>query len=159
MRDRINKLVKKREGFRPFAPAVTVEAASQFFEIDKGDESIYAYMLFVTQVRSAYREQLPAITHVDGSARVQAVSKEDNPQFWTLLNEFGRVSGIPVLLNTSFNVRGQPIVCTPKEAVETFLFAKLDVLVMGNYVVVRKDYQQGEKAEEMNAFVSGDECI
>lgn len=159
MRDRINKLVKKREGFRPFAPAVTVEGASQFFEIDKGDESIYAYMLFVTQVRSAYREQLPAITHVDGSARVQAVSKEDNPKFWTLLNEFGRVSGIPVLLNTSFNVRGQPIVCTPKEAVETFLFAKLDVLVMGNYVVVRKDYQQGEKAEEMNAFVSGDKCI
>jgi carbamoyltransferase len=116
-------------------------------------------MLFVTQVRAAYREQLPAITHVDGSARVQAVSKEDNPQFWTLLNEFGRVSGIPVLLNTSFNVRGQPIVCTPKEAVETFLFAKLDVLVMGNYVVVRKDYQQGEKVEEMNAFVSGDEGI
>lgn len=140
MRDRINALVKKREAFRPFAPAVTVEAASQFFEIDKGDESIYAYMLFVTPVRAAYREQLPAITHVDGSARVQTVSKEESPRFWTLLNEFGRVSGIPVLLNTSFNVRGQPIVRTPTEAVETFLFAKLDVLVIGNYVVVRKNY-------------------
>lgn len=140
MRSRINKLVKKREGFRPFAPAVTVEAASQFFEIDKGDESSYAYMLLVTQVRAAYREKLPAITHVDGSARVQAVSKEDNPRFWTLLNEFNRVSGIPVLLNTSFNVRGQPIVCNPTEAVETFLFANLDVLVMGNYLVFRKDY-------------------
>lgn len=142
MRDRINKLVKKREGFRPFAPAVTVEAASQFFEIDEGSKSIYAYMLFVTQVRLTYREQLPAITHVDGSARVQAVSKEGNSRFWTLLNEFSRVSGIPILLNTSFNVRGQPIVCTPFEAVETFLLAKLDVLVMGNYVVVRKDYRR-----------------
>jgi carbamoyltransferase len=140
MRDRINKLVKKREGFRPFAPAVTVEAASRFFEIDEGDESIYAYMLFVTQVRAAYREQLPAITHVDGSARVQTVSKEDNPRFWSLLNEFGRVSGIPILLNTSFNVRGQPIVCTPKEAMETFLLAKLDVLVMENYVITPRKY-------------------
>lgn len=141
MRDRINALVKKREEFRPFAPAVTVEAASRFFEIDAGDESIYEYMLFVTRVRATYREQLPAITHVDGSARVQTVSKEDNPRFWALLNEFGKVSGMPVLLNTSFNVRGQPIVCTPTEAVETFLLAKLDVLVIGNYLVFPNDYK------------------
>ena len=135
IRDKINKLIKKREGFRPFAPAVKVEAASQFFEIEKGDESIYAYMLFVTQVRKAYQEQLPAITHVDGSARVQTVCKKENPRFWNLLNVFGNLTGIPILLNTSFNVRGQPIVCTPFEAVETFLRAKLDVLVMGDYIV------------------------
>jgi carbamoyltransferase len=143
MRDRINALVKKREWFRPFAPAVTVEAASKFFEIDEGDEAAYSYMLLVTQVREAYREQLPAITHVDGSARVQTVSREENRRFWTLLNEFGRVSGIPLLLNTSFNVRGQPIVCTPTEAVETFIFAELDVLAMGNYLVTRKKERAG----------------
>ncbi len=152
MRDRINALVKKREAFRPFAPAVTVEEASEFFEIEKGGESIYAHMLFVTNVREAYRNKLSAITHVDGSARVQTVSKEENPRFWKLLNEFEKVGGLPVLLNTSFNVRGQPIVCNPTEAVETFLLAKLDVLVMGNYVAVRKDYRQGELAENRNSL-------
>ena len=138
MRDKINKLVKKREEFRPFAPAVAEEAASKFFEIDEGDEGIHAHMLYVIQVREAYRKQLPAITHVDGSARVQSVSKDDNPLFWTMLNEFGKVSGMPLLLNTSFNVRGQPIVCTPTEACETFIFAGLDLLVIGNYLVIRK---------------------
>jgi carbamoyltransferase len=137
MRDRINALVKKREAFRPFAPAVTADAAPQFFEIEVGDEAVYAHMLFVTQVRAAYRQHLPAITHVDGSARVQTVSKTESPRFWTLLDEFGKISGMPVVLNTSFNVRGQPIVCTPTEAVETFLFAQLDALVMGNYLVGR----------------------
>ena len=109
MRTYLNKLVKKREGFRPFAPAVTIEAASRYFEIQPGDESLYKYMLLVTQVRSEYREQLPAITHVDGSARLQVVSREDNARFWTLLNEVEKVSGVSMLLNTSFNVRGQPI--------------------------------------------------
>ena len=143
MRDRINALVKKREGFRPFAPAVTVEAASQFFEIEAGDEAGYAHMLFVTQVRAAYREQLPAITHVDGSARVQTVAKEDSLRFWTLLDEFGKLTGMPVVLNTSFNVRGQPIVCTPTEAVDTFLFANLDALVVGDSLVIRKGKEHG----------------
>lgn len=138
MRDRINALVKKREAFRPFAPAVTAEDASRFFDIEAGDESLYAHMLFVTQVRAAYREQLPAITHIDGSARVQTVACEDSPRFWNVLHAFGNVSGIPIVLNTSFNVRGQPIVRTPSEAVETFLFAHLDTLVIGNYLVVRQ---------------------
>ena len=137
MRDRINALVKKREGFRPFAPAVTAEAASQFFEIETGDESTYAHMLFVVPVRAAYREQLPAITHVDGSARIQTVAQKEHARFWTLLHEFGKIRAIPVVLNTSFNVRGQPIVCSPAEAVETFLFAHLDALAIGNYLVVR----------------------
>lgn len=135
MRDRINALVKKREWFRPFAPAVTAEAAPRFFEIGDGDESNFAYMLLVTQVRGEYREKLPAVTHVDGSARVQSVSMRGNPRFWTLLNEFEKISGLPVLLNTSFNVKGQPIVCTPEEAVDTFILAKLDFLVIGNYLV------------------------
>src|SRR5437764_5918721 len=92
-------------------------------------------MLFVMPVRPAFREKLPAITHVDGSARAQTVAREHNPRLWQLLNEFERRSGLPVLLNTSFNVRGQPIVCTPEEALDTFLTARLDVLVLGNYLV------------------------
>jgi len=143
MRQRINALVKKREAFRPFAPAVTMEAATQFFDIDPEQESMYAHMILVTQVRQANREQLPAITHVDGSARVQTVAKNENPRFWILLSEFGRVSGIPILLNTSFNVRGQPIVCNPSEAVETFLVAHLDALAIGNFLVVRKVAHSG----------------
>ena len=138
MRDRINRLVKKREAFRPFAPAVTAEAASRFFEIDEGDESAYSYMLLVTQVRDLFRQQFPSITHVDGSARVQTVAREDDRAFWSLLTKFGEISGAPILLNTSFNVRGQPIVCSPSEAIDTFLFAELDALAIGNYLVVRK---------------------
>jgi carbamoyltransferase len=139
MRDRINSLVKKREAFRPFAPAVTAEAAADYFEIEKGDEALYASMLFVTQVREPYRDRFPSITHVDGSARVQTVAREDHPLFWSLVNEFGAISGAPILLNTSFNVAGQPIVCTPSEAIETFLAARLDALVIGGYVMVRKN--------------------
>ena len=136
MRRRINHLVKKREEFRPFAPAVTAETAVQYFDIRAGEEPTYAHMLFVAQVRKPYQRQLPAITHVDGSARVQTVQRQDNPRFWGLLNAFGKVAGMPILLNTSFNVRGQPIVRTPEEAVDTFLAARLNALAMGNYLVV-----------------------
>jgi len=138
LRDRINSLVKKREAFRPFAPVVAKEAATRFFDIRPGDEDTYAHMLFVTPVRAPYREKLPAITHVDGSSRAQTVAQEDSPRLWQLLNQFEKLSGLPVLLNTSFNVKGQPIVCTPTEALDTFLFAKLDVLVMGNFIIEPK---------------------
>jgi len=139
MRDRINSLVKKREGFRPFAPAVIDEAAAQYFEMEKGDEDTYAHMLYVTPVKPAYRSSLPAITHVDGSARAQTVSRRDNPRFWAVISEFGRLTGMPVVLNTSFNVRGQPIVCTPQEAIDTFVLAGLDALVIEDYLVTRKE--------------------
>lgn len=135
MRDRINALVKKREGFRPFAPAVLAEEAARIFEVDPGDEETFAHMLFVTMVKPDFREQLPAITHVDGSARVQTVRREANPRFWTLIERVGRLTGLPVVLNTSFNVRGQPIVCTPQEALDTFEDAGLDALVMGDMLI------------------------
>ena len=135
MRDKINALVKKREGFRPFAPIVTKEAASKYFEIQKGDEDVFAHMLLVAQVRPEFRTQLPAITHVDGSARVQTVSQENYPRLWELLKAFEEVSGLPILLNTSFNVKGQPIVCTPAEALDTFLLAKLDLLVVDDFLI------------------------
>lgn len=135
MRERINRLVKKREGFRPFAPVVTAESARRYFEIAPGDEDTFAHMLYVTQVLPAYRQKLPAITHVDGSARVQTVSQEQNPPLWRLLKAFEQVTGLPILLNTSFNVKGEPIVCTPREATNTFRNARLDALVLGNYLV------------------------
>jgi carbamoyltransferase len=143
MRDRLNARVKKREEFRPFAPAVIAEEASRYFDIDGGEDQGYAAMLFVVPVRPSSRALLPAVTHVDGSARLQTVRKDDNPRFWAVLSEFGALTGIPVLLNTSFNVRGQPIVCTPRQAVETFVNAGLDALVIGNYLVVRRGPEGG----------------
>ncbi len=143
MRDRVNELIKKREWFRPFAPAVTQEAAASVFEIDDAGDLVYTYMLLVTQLKAAYRSRLPAITHVDGSARVQVVKEEDNPRFWALIREFGEATGVPVLLNTSFNVRGQPIVCTPTEAIETFLSARLDALVIGDHLITAKGVNGG----------------
>lgn len=141
MRDYLNQLVKKREGFRPFAPAVTAEGAAQFFEIDPAQRSLYIYMLLTTQTRAAYREKLPAVTHVNGSARVQVVFEEQSPRFWTLLNAFGKITGIPIILNTSFNVRGQPIVCTPTEALDTFLSTNIDALVMENHLVTHQEQE------------------
>lgn len=148
MRDRINSLVKKREGFRPFAPAVTMESATKFFEIAEGDEDTYENMLFICQVRPEFRDSLPAVTHVDHSARVQTVSESGNPPFWQLLREFERLSGIPMLLNTSFNVKGQPIVCTPEEALDTYLFAHLDALVIGNSIVVPGSSEHLDRARD-----------
>ena len=138
MREHINRLVKQREDFRPFAPAVTLEAAPQFFDIDEGDHSLYDYMLSTTQVKPIWRERLPAVTHVDGSARVQVVTETGNLYFWKLLNKFKEVTGLPILLNTSFNLRGQPIIRTPIEAIDTFLASEIDLLVLGNYIVTRE---------------------
>ncbi len=156
MRDRINALVKKREAFRPFAPVVTKEAASRFFDITPGEEDTYAHMLFVTQVARPYRKALPAVTHVDGSARAQTVSREQNPRLWRLLNEFEKLSRLPVLLNTSFNVKGQPIVRTAEEALDTFHFAKLDALVLGDYIVEAKSARSLEQVTFSKAATPSD---
>ncbi|MDX8147105.1 carbamoyltransferase C-terminal domain-containing protein [Lentzea sp. BCCO 10_0061] len=137
MRDRINSLVKKRESFRPFAPAISAAHAADWFEIEPEDVHRFADMLFVAYVRPERAELLPATTHVDGSARVQTVDEADNPRFWSLIEAFGQRTGVPVLLNTSFNVRGQPIVRTPAEAVTTFLDAGLDALVLGDLLLIR----------------------
>ncbi|MFD3471893.1 carbamoyltransferase [Streptomyces sp. NPDC058682] len=139
MRDRINALVKKRESFRPFAPAVAAEAAAELFEVDPDDVHRFAEMLFVGYVRPEHAQRMPATTHVDGSARLQTVSAEDNPLFHQLIRAFAERTQLPVLLNTSFNVQGQPIVRTPQQAVETFLSAGLDVLVLDKIVVRASD--------------------
>lgn len=135
MRSRVNMLIKKREGFRPFAPAVAAEHASEYFEVDRDDAETFAHMLFVVPVRPAFRDKLPAVTHVDGTARVQTVSRDTNERFHGLLGAFAARTGIPVLLNTSFNVKGQPIVCSPVEALDTFLAAGLDAMVLGDFLV------------------------
>lgn len=135
MRDRINSMVKMREAFRPFAPACSREQADTWFEVAPGTS--LPYMINTVQVRDQYRVSLPSITHVDGSARLQTVSEEDNPDFHMLLRAVGKTTGREMVLNTSFNVKGQPIVRTPEEAIETFLGTGIDVLFLENYLVTR----------------------
>jgi carbamoyltransferase len=136
MRDRVNALVKLREAFRPFAPAVSLREVSRWFDVLEGTE--LPYMNVNVQVRPQYRRELLATTHVDGSARVQTVSDHDNPEFLALLHAVGRHTGREMVLNTSFNVRGQPIVNTPAQAIETFLGTGIDALVLENTLIRRR---------------------
>lgn len=131
MKDKINKVIKKREGFRPFAPAVTKERQDDFF-IMSGD---IPYMNQVVQVRPSYRDELPAVTHIDGSARVQTVSR--GTPLYNLLREFENITGYPILLNTSFNVKDKTMVLTPQDAIKTFYDTELDILVLNNYIVYK----------------------
>jgi carbamoyltransferase len=135
MRDRINAMVKKREAFRPFAPAVSMEQAHTWFDIKPGME--LPYMIMIVNVREQHRAALPAITHVNGSARVQTVSAKDNLDFHSLLKAVGRTTGREMVLNTSFNVKGQPIVNTAGEAIKTFLGTGIQGLFLENYLVTR----------------------
>jgi carbamoyltransferase len=135
MRDRINAMVKKREGFRPFAPAVSLAQASRWFDVAPG--VALPYMTVIVDVREEHRAALPAITHVDGTARVQTVSPEDNREFHTLLEHVGRTTGREMVLNTSFNVKGQPIVNTPSEAIDTYLNTGMDCLFVGDWLIER----------------------
>jgi carbamoyltransferase len=131
MKDVLNAAVKFREEFRPFAPSVTVEDAPRFFEIDRPSP----YMILVHRVRSEVRDLIPAVIHVDGTARVHTVSEDVNSRYYCLLRKFAVLTGIPVIVNTSFNVRGQPIVRTPEDALRTFFSTGLDVLAIGDFVV------------------------
>jgi carbamoyltransferase len=136
MRDRINAMVKMREAFRPFAPAVSLEQVHLWFDLPPMTE--LPYMITNVDVREEYRAQLPAITHVNGSARVQTVSAKDNPEFHALLQVVGSATGREMVLNTSFNIKGQPIVNTPREALETFLGTGIDFLFLENILVSRR---------------------
>jgi carbamoyltransferase len=154
MQQKLNLKIKFREGFRPFAPAVLAENVADIFKTDQPSP----YMLMVTQVKdqnvlpAGYakfsltqklqfaKSNLPAITHADGSARIQTVHKNTNAKFWNLINEFYQRTNCPLLVNTSFNVRGEPIVCTPAEAIDCFLNTGMDILVMEN-IVLEKEKQ------------------
>ena len=155
MQKKLNLKIKYREGFRPFAPSVLVEDIGEYFELDRESP----YMLIVAPVRkdrqnplpAGYQEKplyerlyflrsdLPAITHIDYSARIQSVSKETNPRYWELIHEFKELTGYGVIVNTSFNVRGEPIVCTPEDAYRCFMRTEMDYLVVGDYLLDKKD--------------------
>ncbi|MCC6392216.1 MAG: carbamoyltransferase [Bryobacterales bacterium] len=138
-KDRINASVKYREPFRPFAPAVTSRHAEAWFDLpDAARHWPARFMLYVAPVVEARRGRIPAVTHVDGTARVQVVHPETNPRFHGLIERFGGITGVPVLLNTSFNVRGEPIVNTPAEALDTWRRTDMDLLVLGDFLVARE---------------------
>lgn len=131
MKEIINLKIKHREPFRPFAPSALVEYSKEYFDLPVESP----FMLLVSGVKKGKKKYLPAITHVDGTARVQTVSKKDNGIYYDLIKEYGKISGIPVVLNTSFNVRGEPIVCTPEDAYNCFIKTDIDYLVLGNYLI------------------------
>ena len=160
MQSQMNLKIKYRESFRPFAPSILRERVAEYFEMDCDSP----YMLLVAPVREEMRLEttageaklfgieklnvprsvIPAVTHVDYSARVQTVRREDNPLYHDLLSAFERLTGCPVLVNTSFNVRGEPIVCAPAEAYACFMRTEMDALVLGDFVLLKSE--QGESA-------------
>ena len=149
----MNLKIKYREGFRPFAPTVLEEDMGEYFEIDVPSP----YMLLVIPVKEERRKpeptgydkmelynrlyhvrsDVPAITHIDYSARIQSVHKDTNPRYWTVINEFKKLTGYGVIVNTSFNVRGEPIVCTPQEAIKAFQQSELDALILENNLILK----------------------
>ncbi len=162
MQSIMNLKIKHRESFRPFAPAILGERVSDYFDLDQGSP----YMLLVAKVAkerripisnedqqrwgidllNVRRSDIPAVTHVDYSARIQTVHEETNPRFYRLLRFFEKLTGCPVLVNTSFNVRGEPIVCTPDHAYRCFMRTEMDVLVLGDFVL-RKHHQPRQEAD------------
>jgi len=161
MQEIMNLKIKFRESFRPFAPSVVRERVSDFFEMDRESP----YMLLVAPVKKeicremsleeqkrfgldklhVVRSSIPAVTHIDYSARIQTVDRDDNPLYYRVIEKFGEKYGCPVIINTSFNVRGEPIVCTPEEAYLCFMRTNIDYLIMGNFLIEKKDQKPLEK--------------
>jgi carbamoyltransferase len=169
MQKRMNLKIKHRESFRPFAPAVLAEEAQNWFDLDVESP----YMMLVASVREEHRiamseeeshlfgidklnvprSTIPAVTHIDYSARVQTVHRETNPRFHALIEAFRDLTGCPILVNTSFNVRGEPIVCTPDEAYRCFVHTEMDALVIGQCLLLRKEQiRLAEAREERHEF-------
>ena len=168
MQKNLNLKIKYRESFRPFAPSILREKVEQWFDL-KGDSP---YMLLVDAVKqdkridmsdeqsalfgieklNIPRSQIPAVTHVDYSARIQTVHKETNPKYHQLISEFDRLSGCPIVVNTSFNVRGEPIVCTPEDAFNCFMGTEMDVLSIGNFILRKEDQNSNLKRDYKNKF-------
>jgi carbamoyltransferase len=140
-RDRVNDAVKFRENWRPFAPSVLAERAPEYFD------NFYSspYMILTFWANKAKAHEIPAVVHVDGSARVQSVERSTNPRYYDLIEEFGRLTGVPIVMNTSFNLKGDPIVCTPKNAIQTFYTSGLDDLVIGDFVVSKSPPPQSNQ--------------
>ncbi|HYM00697.1 MAG TPA: carbamoyltransferase [Blastocatellia bacterium] len=150
MREIINTKIKFREKFRPFAPSVMEEAVEEYF-VDAVPDP---FMIQVYPVRPEKREIIPAVTHVDGSGRLQTVSRDTNPLYWLLIKEFQNQTGVPVLLNTSFN-ENEPIVRTPEEAIDCFMRTRMDALVLGNRIIGHKKAQNSQKENSTVGLKSG----
>lgn len=131
MKDKVNRAVKFREWWRPFAPSLLAEVAGEYME----SATDSPFMILTAQVKAAKRSVIPAVTHVDGSTRPQTVERAINPLYWRLIDEFGKRTGVPVVMNTSFNLRGEPIVNTPTDAVRTFFSSGMDALLIGSFLV------------------------
>ena len=139
MQDILNLKVKHRENFRPFAPVICVEDVKDYFDV-KGELPLAAdFMLMVYPIKKEKRKLIPAVTHIDGTGRLQVIRREQNILYYDLIKEFGKLSGIPILINTSFNIRGEPIVCTPYDAYRCMMGTGIDYLVLGKYLVSRED--------------------
>ncbi len=134
MKDHINARVKFRESFRPFAPAILEQYKDEYFEINQASP----FMLIAAKARKEKKDQIPAVVHVDDSARIQTVNSNTNYKFFKLLEAFNSITNIPVLMNTSFNVKGQPIVDSPEDAIKTFLNTNIDVLVIGDFIALKE---------------------
>jgi len=133
MTGHINSDIKGREWYRPFAPAVLFDKQSEVFESD-----VYSpFMLVTTEVKSEWRDKIPAVVHIDNSARHQSVTEDNNPKFYQLIKSFYQKTGVPVLLNTSFNGPSEPIIESPSDAIKTMMDRKLDYLVLNNFLVKR----------------------
>ena len=169
MQSVLNLKVKYRESFRPFAPSVLREEVSNWFDLDTDSP----YMLLVADVKESRkipmtpeeeklfgieklnvpRSEIPAVTHVDYSARVQTVHRETNPRYYDLISAFREITGCPVIVNTSFNVRGEPIVCTPADAFRCFMGTDIEVLAVGNCLLLKEDQRPDLKLNYKEAFV------
>ena len=132
MKDVLNQKIKRRESFRPFAPSILRETVADWFETDDD----VPFMMQVYQIKPEKRPLIPAVTHVDGSGRLQTVTRDTNPRYYRLIECFRDLTGIPVVLNTSFN-ENEPVVCKPEEALDCFLRTRMDLLVLGNWVIRR----------------------
>lgn len=131
MKDHLNAKVKFREAFRPFAPSILWEYQQEYFDLDIPSP----YMLMVSYIHEEKRCLIPSATHVDGTGRLQTVMKELNPKFYKLIEKFNEITGVPIVLNTSFNIRGEPIVETPDDAIRCFLGTGIDELYISNYFI------------------------
>jgi len=142
MKEILNLKVKHREKFRPFAPVICAEDAPDYFECDMPVPEPTDYMLMVYPIKKKFRPVIPAVTHVDGSGRLQTIRRNQNERYYDLIKAFGKLSNVPILINTSFNIRGEPIVCTPHDAYRCMMGTGIDCLVMGSFLIWRKENQK-----------------
>jgi carbamoyltransferase len=149
---RVNLKIKYRESFRPFAPVVLEDRMSDYFECDRPSP----YMLFTAQVRPEKRSSIPAVTHVDGSARLQTLRREDHELFYDLIAQFDRDTGCPVIINTSFNVRGEPIVCTPEDAFRCFMATEMDYLALDCFLIDKQRMKRSNQEAQLSGILQLD---